>query len=312
MRKSIKSPIYSIMSIIKTISGFVISCFCTSSLLSQTTTAGTRSPDNTTQAAGVLVFVLVAVMFILLFVFSKDKYLYIPGEMKPSLFKRFRQYVTRSVPLEREADILLDHDFDGIRELDNKVPPWFNFIFYGSMVFAAIYLLNYHVFGTGKLMIDEYLDEIRIANEQRETLIKTGALINENNVTQLKDEASLLNGKNTFIVNCVPCHGPDAGGTVGPNLTDKYWIHGGGINNVFKTIKYGVPVKGMISWQTILNPKKIQEAASYVLSLQGTNPPAGKSPEGNLYSDSSATPVDTAKIKKDTTGVRKDTFKTVK
>jgi hypothetical protein len=74
----------------------------------------------------------------------------------------------------------------------------------------------------------------------------------------LTDETSLLSGKNIFTVNCVPCHGPDGGGTVGPNLTDKYWIHGGSIKDVFKTVKYGVPVKGMISWQTMLNPKKIQ------------------------------------------------------
>ena len=295
------------------IAGWVIlSLFHTSSLLSQTTPAGTKSPDTVSQVSGVLVFVLVAIMFILIFVFSKEKYLYIPGEKKPSLFRRFRQFVTRSVPIEREEDIMLDHDFDGIRELDNKIPPWFNLIFYGSIVFAAVYLLNYHVFGTGNLMIDEYLDEVRIANEKRDELIKTGTLINENNVTMLTDESSLQNGKNTFTLNCVPCHGPDGGGTVGPNLTDKFWIHGGGIKNVFKTIKYGVPVKGMISWQTLLNPKKIQEVASYVLTLEGTNPPAGKPPEGNLYADSTQTVKDSTKVIKDSTKAKNDSVKVVK
>ncbi|HJY62941.1 MAG TPA: c-type cytochrome, partial [Ignavibacteria bacterium] len=176
---------------------------------------------------------------------------------------------------------------------------WFNALFIGTVLFAAIYLLNYHVFGTGKLMIDEYLDDIRAANEKREELIKTGALINENNVTLLTDNASLQNGKNTFMVNCVPCHGPDGGGTVGPNLTDKYWIHGGGIKNVFKTVTNGVPVKGMISWKTLLNPKKIQEVSAYILTLEGTNPPTGKPPEGNLYIDSTQTVNDTTKVKKD-------------
>jgi cytochrome c oxidase cbb3-type subunit 3 len=297
---------------IKIISGFLISVLGTSTLLSQTVPAQTKSSDTVSHISGVLVFVLVAVMFILIFVFSKEKYLYIPGERKPSLFKKFRQFVTRSVPIEQEEDIMFDHDFDGIKELDNKIPPWFNFIFYGSIVFAAIYLLNYHVFGTGQIMIDEYLDEVRIANEKREELIKTGALINENNVVQLTDEASLLSGKSIFTVNCVPCHGPDGGGTVGPNLTDKYWIHGGGIKNVFKTIKYGVPVKGMISWQSLLNPKKMQEAGSYILSLQGTNPPTGKPPEGNLYIDTIQTGNDTVKVKADTTKVKKDTTKTPK
>jgi len=290
----------------------ILGLFFTTGLLSQTTSTGTKSPDTVSHISGIMVFVLVAVMFILIFVFSKDKYLYIPAEKKPSLFKKFRQYVTRSVPIEQEADIMSDHDFDGIKELDNKIPPWFNFIFYGSIVFAAVYFLNYHIFGTGKLMIDEYLDEVRAANEKREELIKTGALINENNITLLTDEPSLLNGKNIYTVNCAPCHGPDGGGTVGPNLTDKYWIHGGGIINVFKTIKYGVPIKGMISWQTLLNPKKMQEVASYILSMQGTNPPTGKPPEGNLYSDSTQTAIDSAKIKTDTTKVKKDTTKTVK
>lgn len=287
---------------------FLIAVFNISALQAQTTQP-VSSGDTVSHAAGVMVFVLVAVMFILIFIFSKDKYIYVPAVRKESLFKKFRQFVTRSVPIEKEADIMFDHDFDGIRELDNKVPPWFNALFYGTIVFAAIYLLNYHVFGTGKLMVDEYLDELRTANEKREELIRTGALINENNVTLLTDDASLQSGKSIFMVNCVPCHGPDAGGTVGPNLTDKYWIHGGGIQNVFKTIKYGVPVKGMISWQSLLNPKKMQEVASYVLSLQGTNPPAGKQPEGNLYADSTQNVSDTTKIKTDTTKIKADTTK---
>ena len=275
----------------------IISLINTAQLLAQV--PGPKQTDSTSQISGAMVFVLVAVLFILLFVFSKDKYIYAPGERQPSVFKKFRQYVTRSVPIEQEADIMFHHDFDGIKELDNKVPPWFNALFIGTVLFAAIYLLNYHVFGTGKLMIDEYLDDIRAANEKREELIKTGALINENNVTLLTDNASLQNGKNTFMVNCVPCHGPDGGGTVGPNLTDKYWIHGGGIKNVFKTVTNGVPVKGMISWKTLLNPKKIQEVSAYILTLEGTNPPTGKPPEGNLYIDSTQTVNDTTKVKKD-------------
>jgi cytochrome c oxidase cbb3-type subunit 3 len=277
----------------------IITLFNAGALLSQAATQP-KEPNTVSQVSGAMVFVLVAILFILLFVFSKDKYVYVPGTQQPSLFKKFRQFVTRSVPIEQEGDITFDHDFDGIRELDNKIPPWFNFLFYGTIVFAAVYLLNYHVFGTGKLMIDEYLDDVRIANEKRQELIRTGAFINENNVQMLTDAASLENGKNVFIVNCVPCHGPDAGGVVGPNLTDQYWIHGGGIKNVFTTIKYGVSVKGMISWQTILNPKKMQEVASYVLSLQGTEPAVGKPPEGNLYVDQDSTKIDTTKVKQDT------------
>jgi cytochrome c oxidase cbb3-type subunit 3 len=295
---------------IKLFARFILIIIFSQALFSQT--APSKSDDTVSQISGTMVFVLVAIMFILLFIFSKDKYIYVPGKKQLSLFRRFSQYVTRSVPIEKEADIMFHHDFDGIKELDNKIPPWFNFIFYGTMVFAAVYLLNFHVFGTGKLMIDEYLDEVRTANEKRDELIKSGAFINENSVTLLTDEVSLMNGKNTFIANCTPCHGPDAGGIVGPNLTDKYWIHGGGIKNVFTTIKYGVPVKGMISWQTLMNPKKMQEVASYVLSLQGTNPPAGKPPEGNLYIDSTKTGSDTTKVKTESRNEKKDSTNKVK
>lgn len=269
------------------------------------------SMDTYSQYSGAFVFVLVAIMFILLFVFSKDKYVYVPGEKvkEPSLFKKFRNFVTRSVPIEKEADITFHHDFDGIKELDNRIPPWFNFLFYGTIVFAAVYLLNFHVFGTGKLMIDEYLADVKAADEKRQELIRTGAFVNENNVTLLTDAASLDAGKTTFTTNCVPCHGPDGGGIVGPNLTDQYWIHGGGIKNVFKTIKYGVPIKGMISWQTVLTPKKMQEVASYVLSLQGTKPANPKAPEGNIYTDSSTVKTDSVKVKTDSIKIKTDSTK---
>lgn len=279
------------------------------------------SADTFSQIAGLIVFILVIILFLIFFVYSSPKYIYKPedseAEVKESLIAKLSRIFNRGVPIEKEKDIMLDHDFDGIKELNNSIPPWFNILFYGTIVFAAVYMLNYHVFGSGDVMVDEYLQEIKIANEKREELIRTGAFINENNVTVLTDAADLEKGKQLYNVNCTPCHGPDGGGTVGPNLTDKYWIHGGGIKNVFKTITEGVPAKGMIAWKTLLTPKQIQQVASYVLSLQGTNPPSGKPHEGELWLDSADTKsnknIDTSKtnnnLKKDTINIKSDTSK---
>ncbi len=191
--------------------------------------------------------------------------------------------------------VMEDHEYDGIQELDNPAPAWFQFLFYITIVFAVIYMIVYHVAGSNNLSADEYNREMALANAQKEELAKTGGLINESNVTSLIDEADLTKGKELFVVNCASCHGNSGEGIVGPNLTDDYWIHGGGIKNVFATVKNGVPAKGMIAWQTQLNPKQMQQVSSYVLTLHGTKPPNGKPPEGNIWIDSSAVNNDTLK-----------------
>lgn len=284
----------------------------------QTTPEGHSEMEEYSKLAGAIVFLLVAFLFILFFILSSPKYEYSYERRKErySLLARIWKAINRDVPIENEKDIMLDHEYDGIRELNNTVPPWFNALFYGTILIAAIYLIDYHVLGSGNVMIDEYVQEITVAKEKRDELIRTGAFINENNVTLLTDAGAIDNGKKIFSTNCTPCHGLDAGGTVGPNLTDQNWIHGGGIKNVFTTIKNGVPVKGMISWQTMLTPKQMQEVASYVLSLQGTKPPAGKPPEGNIWVDSVKTggdslkTVDSGKVKIDSVKIRTDSIKT--
>lgn len=195
----------------------------------------------------------------------------------------FKNWLTKSTPVEKEQEILMRHDYDGIHELDNKIPPWFNLLFYGTIIFGIFYMLKFHVFSDGKVQETEYKVEMEEANLQKHILTESGALISEETVTLLKDAVSLQEGKEIFMKNCMACHGAEGGGLVGPNLTDDYWIHGGGIKNIFKTIKYGVPQKGMISWQTQLDPKKIQEVASYVISLHGTNPPNPKPAEGQKW-----------------------------
>lgn len=184
-------------------------------------------------------------------------------------------------PMAEEKELLIMHDYDEIQELDNPVPAWFNWLFYGSVIFGFVYLLNYHVFKLGKLQDEEYTIEMKQAEVAKEAyLAKTGNMIDENSVKVDKSAEVLAAGKAVFTQNCVACHGQNAEGVVGPNLTDDFWLHGGKIASVFKTIKYGVPEKGMISWEKQLSPKQISDVANYIESLKGTNPANPKAPQG--------------------------------
>lgn len=179
---------------------------------------------------------------------------------------------------KNEKDLLLEHEVDGIKELDNLLPRWWVWMFYLSIVFAIGYMFYFHVLKLGDLQIAAYDKEAK-AGEQ----IKAAALANfENSVATLqplKDQGSLTAGKTTFVTLCAPCHRPDGGGLVGPNLTDDYWIHGSNYVDTVKTIINGVPEKGMLSWKTMLKPNQIQDVASYIFTLRGTKPPNPKPPE---------------------------------
>lgn len=187
-------------------------------------------------------------------------------------------------PIEEEKDLVMEHTFDGISELDNPTPAWFMVLFYGTIIFAVVYLLSYHVFGWGPLQEEEYAIELKQAEEARTAMLlqpgSASAKIDENNVEASKDAATLQSGATLFKSACSPCHGEQGQGIVGPNLTDEYWLHGGSVKDIFKTIKYGVPDKGMIAWEKTLRPKQISDLASYILSLQGSNPPGAKAPQG--------------------------------
>lgn len=198
--------------------------------------------------------------------------------------------LTDAVPIEHEEDIMLDHDYDGIKELDNHLPPWWKAMFYASIVAAVVYFYYYQLSDTDRSQLAEYEEDMAIAQEQKDIyLAKMANLVNENNVTQLADGGSLGNGKQIFTTYCAACHGQAGEGGVGPNFTDKFWIHGGGVKNVFTTIKYGVPEKGMISWKDQMGAKDIQDVASYILTLQGTNPANPKEPQGTLWEGEAAT-----------------------
>ena len=178
--------------------------------------------------------------------------------------------------------MLLDHNYDGIQELDNNLPRWWVWLFYITIIFSAVYLVYYHVTGSGDLQAAEYAKEMK-AGEQ----IKGAAMgkfeIGLSTLQPSSDAAVLEDGRQTYVKYCAPCHRADGGGLVGPNLTDSYWIHGSNYTDTVKIIWDGVPAKGMITWKTVLKPDQIQNVASYIYTLRGAKLlTPGKLPENQL------------------------------
>ena len=175
--------------------------------------------------------------------------------------------------------LLLDHDYDGIQELDNNLPRWWVWLFYITIIYAAAYLVYFHVARTGDLSAAEYAKEMKAGE-----LIKNAAMGKfESSIAALQpstDAAVLENGRQTYAKFCAPCHRVDGGGLVGPNLTDDYWIHGSSFAENVKVIWDGVPAKGMITWKTVLKPDEIYSVASYIYTLRGAKlATPGKLPE---------------------------------
>ncbi|MFH6769883.1 cbb3-type cytochrome c oxidase N-terminal domain-containing protein [Gaetbulibacter aquiaggeris] len=222
---------------------------------------------------------------------AKEKERFLASKNKTPEFAWIKNTYKKLVgtkPIEEEGELILDHNYDGIKELDNSLPPWWLYSFYASIIFAAIYLVNFHIFGNNS-QFDEYAEEYKQAEISIAEYKKNAKdLIDINTVTLLTDPADLNSGKAIFEQNCIACHMADGGGGIGPNLTDNHWILGGGIKNVFKTItEGGRDGKGMISWKQNFKPSEIAQVASYVLSLQGTTPANPKAPEGDVWVDES-------------------------
>ena len=206
-------------------------------------------------------------------------------------------------PIHEEANIDLGHNYDGIRELDNRLPPWWLYGFYLTIIFGCIYLYRYHVAQSAPLSKEELAISMEKAEVEKEAYLKKSAnKVDENTVVYLKDAADLEAGKKVFTTMCAACHLADGGGSVGPNLTDNYWIHGGGIKDIFKTLKYGWPEKGMKSWKDDYTPPQLAQIASYVKSLQGSKPAKPKEPQGVLFEEKAAG-ADSSKAVSDTTKI---------
>jgi len=226
---------------------------------------------------------------------------------KPSWISKFYKEATNAKPIDQEDEIILNHNYDGIKELDNALPPWWVWGFYATIVFAVVYMAKYHVFG-GETQAEEFETEMAQAKIDIAEYKKTAKnLVDYSTATILTESSDIAKGKEIFIQNCAVCHKPDGGGSIGPNLTDDSWVLGGGINNIFKTISEGGrPGKGMEPWsKNGLKSFDIQQVASYITTLAGTNPPGAKKAEGEIWVDKSAgikeevkntTPVDTLQI----------------
>jgi len=201
-----------------------------------------------------------------------------------TFLSRWTKHLAGLVPVEKEADIQLDHDYDGIKELDNSLPPWWLYGFYISIIVAIGYMYVYHYSDIGLSQNEEYEVAMKKGEERKARFAAMQANnIDESNLIALLDEKSLSVGMNAFKANCAACHGQLGEGGVGPNLTDEYWIHGGSTVHIYKTIKNGVPEKGMIAWKSQMKPTTIHKLASYIQTLKGTNPPNAKAKQGQLY-----------------------------
>lgn len=250
---------------------------------------------------GVFLFLLIAIEIVISAV-DKVTYHLLTEEQKKKLeeaqalpftesafYQNLVKKLTRSKEIEEEHDVMLDHDYDGIKELDNVLPPWWVKLFYLTIIFAFVYLIRFHIFNDYD-QTSEFETEMATAQAEVEKYKLTAPdLMDKEKVTLLTDATALAEGKAIFEAKCVACHKPDGGGSIGPNLTDGHWILGGGIKNVFNTImEGGREGKGMVPWKTEIKPSDIQKVASYVISLQGTNPPDAKAPEGDIWVDENA------------------------
>jgi len=216
---------------------------------------------------------------------------YLEQKNKAPEFKRLKALYNKLVgtkPIEEEGEIILDHNYDGIKELDNNLPPWWLYGFYATIIFGVIYMIRYHVLGADDQFVEyeiEYAEAQRAIEEYKKN---AKDLVDVNTVELLTDAGDLKAGQKIFEVNCVACHMADGGGGIGPNLTDEYWILGGGIKNVFNTISEGGRSgKGMIAWKASLKPSEMAQVASYLLQFQGTTPANPKEPEGEIWVDDS-------------------------
>ena len=280
---------------------------------SQEAAASTAASNSMTAlyVLGAMVFVVlilvIVVAIILLRSFNalveislkeKAKALGVAYKPEPSFWTKFSQKMNASVPLEQEKDIDLGHSYDGIRELDNHLPPWWKWLFYATIAWSVVYILVFHVASSLPLSDEEYQNEVAAADLQKKQLqaSQPQLAIDLDKLEYSADAEIIARGENVYKINCVPCHRNDGGGnTIGPNLTDKYWIHGGSVKSVFTTVNDGYVDKGMPAWGKTMSQGDVRDVTFFVLSLQGTSPADAKAPQGEPVEEQVIQKSDTVK-----------------
>jgi len=189
------------------------------------------------------------------------------------------QNMSRDNRTEYQQDTVMDHEFDGIQEFDNRLPNWWLWIMWGSMVFALLYWVFFHTLGVGVLPVERFDMEMQVAQEAQIARVLEAGIDNEFFVMMSQTEDKVAEGHEIFVKHCVACHLEQGQGSVGPNLTDGYWIHGCEPMQMLKTINDGVAAKGMPAWMNQLGPTRVNAVLSYILTIKD-NDVAGKAPEG--------------------------------
>ena len=178
-----------------------------------------------------------------------------------------------------DRDRLLGHDYDGIAEYDNPLPGWWTWLFVATIAFSVGYYAYYQL-GPGPSVVAQYDDEMRAA-AARQAAAPVAATSGEDALKALAGNAqAMASAKEIFATRCMPCHGPEGQGLIGPNLTDDYWLHGSTLPEIRHTISEGVIEKGMVPWKDQLKPEELDAIAAYVGTLRGTHPPNPKPPQG--------------------------------
>lgn len=173
------------------------------------------------------------------------------------------------------------HEYDGIQEQDNQLPRWWLGTLFATVIFSGYYWFTYDVFHFAESPREAFERESDIARAKEAERIRSAGVIDDASLSLLaKDRGTVASGSETFVKTCAPCHKENGGGSVGPNLTDDFWLHGGTASNIWKTVKDGVPAKGMPAWGEQLGIEKTQAVVAYVITLKGTNVEGGKAPQG--------------------------------